>query len=533
MSRRFVPGSYLTWPVERFPDRPCIIFQGRTFTYREINRRVNRLANALRGLGFRMGDIIASLHHNCNQTFESFAAKWKMGYTEVPLNVRNAGPENVYVINESKARGLIFEASFLDQIRSIRKEIPHVEFFICHGTDQPHEFVDYEELIVQGPEDEPDVEVDEDQLVRIMYTSGTTGRQRGVPMSNRLRIDGFKTMFMNFDCYFDCNDVLLTVGPMTHAAGLHLLPFYLKGAKLILHPRFDAREVLETIERERITVILLAPTMIVMLLQHPEINQHDYRSLRRIFYGMSPIPVGQLRKAISVFGPIFRQNYGLTEAHQPLSSLHPWEHVLDGTPEEMERLSSAGRRALGVEIKLVDAEGNPVPRGQTGEICVRASQGGWQYWDKPDESKAVFRDGWIHPGDLGRIDEDGYLYIIGRTKDMIISGGYNVYPKEVELVIDSIPGVRESAVIGTPDTLWGEVVVAIIAPENGKKVTEEEILDVCTKKLAGFKKPRKICFMDELPKNPYGKVNKDSLRKMFSRPASEDTVQMQFVTKEI
>lgn len=530
---KLIPGSYLTWPVERYPDRPCIVFEGKTWTYREVNRRVNRLAHALRELGLKTRDIVASLHHNCNQAFESFAAKWKMGFTEVPLNVRNAGPENTYVINESKARALIFEGHFIDQIRSIRKEIRNVEFLICHSSRSSHEFIDYEALLNRSSEEEPDVEVDEDQLTRIMYTSGTTGRQRGVPMSYRLRIDGFKTMFMNFDAYFDDNDILLTVGPMTHAAGLHLLPFYLKGAKLILHPRFDAQQVLETIERERVTVILLAPTMIVMLLQHPEIHKHDYSSLRRIFYGMSPIPVGQLRKAISIFGQVFRQNYGLTEAHQPLATFHPWEHVLEGTPKELDRLSSAGRRALGVEIKLVDQDGHPVPKGQTGEIIIRASQGGREYWELPEDSKSVFRNGWIYSGDLGRMDEDGYVYIIGRTKDMIISGGYNVYPKEVELVIDSIPGVKESAVIGTPDTLWGEVIIAVIALENGKKVTEEEILDVCTKKLAGFKKPRKIYFMEELPKNPYGKVNKEILRKMYSRPAGDDTVEMKFVSKEV
>ncbi|MBM4278152.1 MAG: AMP-binding protein [Deltaproteobacteria bacterium] len=529
---RLIPATYLTWPVERYPDRPCIFFEGKTLTYREIDRRVNRLANGLRDLGLKTGDKIASLHHNCNQAFESFAAKWKMGYTEVPLNVRNAGPENIYVLNQSKARGLIFEGEFLGQIRSIREQIPNVEFIICHRSHESHEFIDYEKLLSDSSEEEPGVEVDENQLTRIMFTSGTTGRQRGVPMSYRLRIDGFKTMFMNFDTYFDCHDILLTVGPMTHAAGLHLLPFYMKGAKLIVHPRFDAQQVLETIEGERVTVVLLAPTMIVMLLQHPEIQKHDYRSLRRIFYGMSPIPVGQLRKAISVFGPIFRQNYGLTEAHQPLATLHPWEHVLEGNSKALERLSSAGRRALGVEIRLVDREGHPVPTGQTGEITVRGSQGGREYWGLPEESKAVFRNGWIYSGDLGRMDEDGYLYIIGRTKDMIISGGYNVYPKEVELVIDSITGVKESAVIGIPDTLWGEVVIAIISLENGKKMTEEEIMDACAGRLAGFKKPRKVYFLEELPKTPYGKVNKNILRQMYSRSKDGDTVQMQFITEE-
>jgi len=529
---KFVPGSYLTWPVERYPDRPCIVFEEKTFTYRETNVRVNRLANALRQLGLKTGDVIASLHHNCNQVFESFAAKWKMGFIEVSLNARNAAPENVYIIHQSKARALIFEGSFLDQIRSIREDIRNVEFLICHSAGQSHEFIDYEEFLANAPEDEPLVELDENQLTRIMYTSGTTGHPRGVSMSYRTRVEGLKIMFMNFDAYFDQNDILLTVGPLPHAAGVNLLPFYLKGAKLIIHHRFDAQAVLETIERERITVLLLAPTMIIMLLQHPVIHKHDYSSLRRIFYGMSPIPVGQLRKAISVFGSIFRQNYGLTEANQPLATLHPWEHVLDGTPEELKRLASAGRRALGVEIKLVDPQGSPVPRGVAGEIAVRASQGGLEYWDNPEESRAVFRDGWIYPGDLGRMDEDGYLYIIGRTKDMIISGGYNVYPKEVELVIDSIPEIKESAVIGTPDTLWGEVVVAIIALERGSNVTEEEILDVCTNKLAGFKKPRKIYFMDELPKNDYGKVDKKQLRKMYSRPSGEDTVEMTFITKE-
>jgi acyl-CoA synthetase (AMP-forming)/AMP-acid ligase II len=529
---RLVPGAYLTWPVERYPDRQCIVFEGRTFTYREINSRVNRLANGLRRRGMNMGDIISSLHHNCNQAFESFAAKWKMGYIEAPLNVRNAPPENIYVINDSKAKALIFSANFLDQIRSIRKDMPGVDLFICHGTTKPHEFIDYEELLENSTEDEPDVELDDMQLTRIMYTSGTTGRQRGVSMSYRLRIEGFKNMFMNFDAYFDCNDTLLTVAPLTHAAGLNLLPFYMKGARLILHPRFDPQGVLETIERERVTVVLLAPTMIVMLLQHPEIHHHDYSSLRRIFYGMSPIPLGQLRKAISVFGPIFRQNYGLTEAHQPLSTLHPWEHIKEGAPEQIRRLSSAGRRALGVEIKLVDPDGNPVPRGEVGEICLRTDQGSWEYWGKPEESAAVFRNGWVFSGDLGRMDKDGYLYIIGRTKDMIISGGYNVYPKEVELVIDSYPGVKESAVIGVPDTMWGEVVTAVIAPEKGKNLTEAEILDVCTRQLAGFKKPRKIYLVDELPKNPYGKVDKNKLRQKYAQAAGEDVVDMKFINKE-
>lgn len=529
---RFVPGAYLTWPVERYPDRPCIIFEGRSFTYRQINRRVNRLAHGLSRLGFRTGDIIASLHHNCNQAFESFAAMWKMGFIEAPLNVRNAAAENIYAINDSKARALIFSGHFLDQMRAIRKQIPGVELFICHSSQKSNEFIDYEELLENSPEDEPEVELDDTQLTRLFYTSGTTGRQRGVLMSYRLRIEGFKNMFMNFDAYFDCNDTLLTVAPMTHGAGLHLLPFYLKGAKLILHARFEPQHVLETIEKERVTVVLLAPTMIVMLLQHPDIYKHDYSSLRRIFYGMSPIPLGQLRKAISIFGPIFRQNYGLSESHQPLSTLHPWEHVEEGTPEQIKRLSSAGRRALGVEIKLVDIDGNPVPRGEVGEIVLRTDQASWGYWGKPEESAAVFRDGWIYTGDLGRMDQDGYLYIIGRAKDMIISGGYNVYPKEVELVIDSYPGVKESAVIGTPDTLWGEIVTAIIAPEKGKSLTEEEILEVCTKQLAGFKKPRKIYFVDELPRNPYGKVDKSKLRQIYAQPTGEDVVDLKFLNKE-
>jgi acyl-CoA synthetase (AMP-forming)/AMP-acid ligase II len=529
---RLVPGTYLTWPVERYPDRPCIVFEEQTFTYREINARVNRLANGLRRLGLKTGDVICSLHYNCNQAFESFAAKWKSGLIEAPLNVRNAPPENIYAINDSTARAIIFGRQFVDQMRAIHQDIPRVEFFICHGGQKPHEFIDYEELLEDSEEDEPEVEVEDTQLTRIMYTSGTTGRQRGVSMSYRLRIEGFKNLFMNFDAYFDRNDTLLIVAPMTHAAGLNMMPFYLKGARLIIHPRFDPKRVLETIERERITAVLLAPTMIVLLLQHPDIHKHDYSSLRQIFYGMSPIPLGQLRKAISVFGPILRQHYSLTEAHQPLTDLHPWEHVQQGTPKQMRRLSSAGRRALGVEIKLLDPQGNPVPRGEAGEIVVRADQASCEYWGKLEESAAVFRDGWVFTGDLGRMDEDGYLYIIGRAKDMIISGGYNVYPKEVELVLDSHPGVKESAVIGTPDTIWGEVVTAIIAPEKGKHLTEAEILKVCFRQLAGFKKPRKIYFVEELPKNPYGKVDKKKLRQMYARPSDEDVVDMTFITKE-
>jgi acyl-CoA synthetase (AMP-forming)/AMP-acid ligase II len=510
---QFNPSAWIRLPVEYFPHRPCIKYGGRTFTYAQINERANRLARALVKRGFTKGSRIATLQHNCHQSFELFIGLWKAGLVNIPLNTRDSVQQNIEILRDCSAEALLFGSEFGDQIAPIQNALPGMQDFICHG-EHDGRFLDYEELLLDSEPQEFNLEADDNDLYKIHYTSGTTGRPRGVLMTYRNRMQQIYNVFMNADRLISKEDVFLHVAPLTHAAGYYSTPYYLKGALHVILDKFDPEVVLETIEKEKVTVTLLVPTMIVMLLEHPDVANYDYSNLARIFYGTAPMPEAKLKKAISVFGEVFRQNYGLTEAVQPLACLTPQEHIVTREKKLVNRLRSTGRRALGVELRIVDENDQDLLQGEVGEILLRGFHISAGYLNRIQDTAEAYRGGWLHTGDLGRLDEDGYVFIVDRKKDMIISGGFNIYSREVELYLESHPAVLECAVVGHPDEKWGEICKAcIVLKKDADPPGDQDLVDWCLEKgLSRYKLPKILRYLDSLPKNENNKIIKSALK---------------------
>ena len=516
--KHFNPSAFIRIPAENHPDRICLSYRKASFTYDTINRRSNRLAHALKGLGIEVGMRVATLQYNCNQSFELIVAMWKAGIVMVPLNTRDSAQQNIAILQDSGAGALVFGDEFTDQAREIKRSLPQVTHFIRHGAheDAKEPWLDYETLLEAAPDHEPNLDMEEDTLCRISYTSGTTGQPRGVLMSYRNRIAQITNVFMNADRLISKDEVFLHVAPLTHAAGYYALPFYLKGARHVILDKFDTTALLQTIERERVTCTLLVPTMIIMLMEDPYVRKADLSSLERIFYGTAPMPLDKLKSALKHFGPIMRQNYGLTESIQPLACLTPEEHVVGEDDAAAQRLRSTGKRALGTEIRIVDEDDRDLKTGEVGEILLRSPHISIGYHNMPEETARTYRGGWLHTGDLGRFDQNGYLYIVDRKKDMIISGGFNIYSREVEMSLDSHPAVLESAVIGLPDEKWGEICTAfVVTREEAQQPDPDDLVEHCvTKGLPKYKAPKKLAFLKSLPKNENNKIIKKSLKKL-------------------
>lgn len=433
----------------------------------------------------------------------------------VPLNTRNSNVENISILRDAKVDALLFGSEFMDQLSYLQVALPDLKKYICHGNHSG-DFVDYENMIASSDTSEPNIDVDENDIYRIHYTSGTTGQSRGIVHTYRNRKEVIANMFINSDYLITENDVVLHVAPLTHAAGYFLTPFYLKGAKHIILAQYDTDVLLETVEQEKVTCMLLVPTMINMLLENNNISTYNLSSLKRIYYGTAPMSVTKLKRAISTFGNIFRQNYGLSEAIQPLTSLLPSEHVLAGDEEQVNRLASAGRRSIGPEIRIVDSDESniDVPVGEIGEIIVRSPHVTPGYLDQPDLTQKTIKNGWFYTGDLAYKDKEGYIFIVDRKKEMIITGGFNVYAREVESILEQHPFISESVVVGCPDEKWGETVKAfVVAAVGGNKPDLQELTQFCIGKgLTKYKLPRIIEHIDSIPKNNYGKIMKKELK---------------------
>lgn len=509
------PGILFTWPLTRYKDHTAVVFEGARLTFSQMDARINRLSNGLLSLGLTKGCKVAVLMNNGLESATALFAVPRAGLTYVSLNARHSPREHAEVLNDSEANALIVDEAFLGLLEPVLSSVPRLRHVIVAGTPMPGRLT-YEELTVDQVDSSPNVDVDEDEDVeRLQYTSGTTGRPKGVTWTFGTGYQVLASALMNMDQPIGPSDVNLNCGPLTHAAGLMMMIYYSRGATNIILPRFDEREVLETIQRERVTSILLIPTMLYRLLMTPGIKSYDLRSVRRIWYGTAPMAVERLKEGIRVFGNVFRQNYGMTEIAQPITYLGPEDHVIDGTELQTRRLSSAGRPAMGVEVRVVHEDGRSVRPGEIGEIVIRSNKLMKGYWKRPEETAEAFKGGWFHTRDMAAVDEDGFVYIIDRKSDMIISGGFNIYPREVEDVIMSHPGVAEAAVINVPDEIWGEAVKAMVVLKEGVRLSEAEIIEHCKRNLASYKKPGSVEFIKEIPKNLYGKVNRKTLREPF------------------
>ena len=508
-------GTLFSNSARTFPNNLAICYGDKEWTYAQANARINQLANAFKNLGIKKQEHVAILQFNCPQMIETLSACFKARICAVPINWRLHPKEYSFIIDHSDSVAVVFTEDFRDPLYSLRKDMPKVKHYICLSNAK-EDMLDYEELIKNQSPEFDDVEVSKDDLAWLFYTSGTTGTPKGAMLTH----GNLLAMTMNF--FADMSplgpdDAILHAAPLSHGSGLYSLPNVAKGANnVILETKsFEPQVVFETIQKRKITNMFAAPTMVKLLVTSPEIDNYDLSSLRCLNYGGGPMYAEDLKEAVRKLGQVLVQLYGQAESPMTITYLRKEEHLTEGTEEEMKRLSSAGINRTDVEVKVFDENDAEVPAGTSGEIVVRGEVVMKGYWKQLEETEQTFKGGWLHTGDIGYMDEKGYLFLLDRSKDMLISGGENIYPREVEDVIVRHPAVHEAAVIGVPDEKWGEAVKAVVSLKKGMKVTENDIMDFCKDNLASYKKPKSVDFVDELPKNPYGKILKRGLREKY------------------
>jgi acyl-CoA synthetase (AMP-forming)/AMP-acid ligase II len=496
------------------PHGCATVFGTRTRRWGELVQRVARLASGLRSLGVARGDRVALLGLNSDRYLEFYAGVPWADAVVVPLNTRWSAPENIYALNDSGAHVLLIDEEFVPMASAILGEARSVREVICVGEARaPAGMMSYEHLIERSAPI-PDAARTGGDLAGIFYTGGTTGFPKGVMLTHgslwASAAAGVTLVPMAPDT------ATLHAAPMFHLAGFGgVMMALLTGARHVIIPRFDPGLVLESIERNKVTTVLLVPTMIRMLMMHPKLPTTNLSSLRHLIYGASPMPEALLREAMRALpGCQFYQAYGQTELSPVATVLGPEYHTFEGA--NAGKLASAGRVSPCCEVQVVDPVGSEVPRGTVGEIRVRGLNTMLGYWNKPEETAATLRDGWVHTGDAGWMDNEGFLYVVDRVKDMIISGGENVYTAEVENACVGHAAVAQCAVIGIPDDDWGEAVHAIVILKDGQQVTADNLIAHCHRLIAGYKCPRSIEFRTEpFPLSGVGKVLKRELRKPY------------------
>jgi acyl-CoA synthetase (AMP-forming)/AMP-acid ligase II len=506
----------LTKSARLFPHKPAFIHGDRQLSYTDFNTRVSRLANAFQRLGLKEGENVAILQYNYPQTYESLFACFKSGLGAVPINFRLHPREFAFIIDHSESRAVILSSEFNDSIIEVRDQISKARHLITlegAGGD----LLDYECLLADAAEEFADVDVCPDDLAWLFYTSGTTGMPKGAMLTHRNLLAMVMNFYADIAPGFTPDDVILHAAPLSHGSGLYGLPNIGKGATnvILAAKSFDPELVFRTIERYRVTNMFMAPTMIKMLIDHPAVDDYDLSSLRSLNYGGAPMLVEDLKKAIDQFGSCLVQLFGQGESPMTISYLPHWAHKANGSPKEIKRLASAGFARTDVEIKIFDKEENELEPGQIGEIVTRSDLVMKGYWNNPEATADTIKNGWLHTGDVGYLDDSGYLFIMDRSKDMIISGGENIYPREIEEVLIRHPAVREVSVIGVPDVKWGEAIKAVVSLNPGKTATEKDLIDFCAENIAGYKKPKSVDFVDDLPKSNYGKILKRELRDQY------------------
>lgn len=493
-----------------YPDHTALIFNDRRISHKEFAARGFRLANALIARGLHPQERVAVLAPNCCEYLEAFCACESANFVIVNLNHRLSARELITIGQDCEPAVLIFHEQFRQLADELIAALPGLRHLICiEGTREGA--ADYEDLLRSAPDTPPPVAIRDSDLAYLIYTSGTTGRPKGVMLSHRAVVESARCISHEGGARH--SDVMLIVMPMFHIGGrIEQLSFTIVGATIVLHAAFDAGTILRSIAQERVTSAHLAPIMVQRLLDSPELNSLDRSSLRTIHYASAPMPVPTLRRAVSAFGPILTQVYGMTECIVA-TLLTPEQHILEGSETETRRLGSAGQPFLGCKIRIVRADGSDADIGEIGEILVQGPGVMNGYWNNSTATANVLRDGWFYTGDLGLFDSDRFVFVVDRKKDMIISGGENIYSWEVEEALRSHPAVSEAAVIGVPDPEWGEAVKAFVV--TCTTVSGDDLIAHCRTSIASYKKPKSVEFVEALPRLFNGKIDKKALRASF------------------
>jgi long-chain acyl-CoA synthetase len=505
-------GDIIRRSALRFPDKTAMVFGTRRMTYRAFNERINRLADSLLKMGLQKGDRIALLLHNSPEYFEIYYASAKAGGIFVPINNLLKTSELRQIMEYIEPRFLFFDPDYTETVDQARDGIGTIEHMVVLGGAPASSFEQYEELIEKGKPAEQEIPITDDDVVSIFLTSGTTGRPKGAMRTHRHVLHDVFVGAIELNLRH--NDRALMISPFYHVSWEDNMRHILMSNTMVIKKEgsFDPREVLEILSKEKITVCQFVPTMISSMLQVDSIEEYDLSRFRLLTYAASPMPVELLKKAVKRFECEFMQLYGQTETGPLTTLLRPEDHILEGSEIQLAKLASAGKTVINYEIRIVDEQGKDLPVGEIGEIIVRSESMTIGYWRLPEETAKTIKDRWLYTGDFGRFDEYGYVYIVDRKNDMIISGGKNIYPREIEEVLYKHDAVLEAAVVGVPDDHWGESVRAMVVLKPGKKANEDEIISFCKQYLASYKKPRWVEFRQELPKSPTGKILKRLIR---------------------
>jgi acyl-CoA synthetase (AMP-forming)/AMP-acid ligase II len=490
-----------------------MVFEGVRLTYGSLEDRVNRLANALVHLGLKKGGRVTILSENTYKYMEVYFGAAKAGLSITPLNFRLSDKELAYIANDCEATVFFAGDGLEERAQTLMKNLTGITHRV--SLDKKVDgFAYYEDLLESAPNGDPLIDVDENEMAILMYTGGTTGLPKGVMLSHRNLMTAHFGLALGNS--FTRNDAVCFSLPMFHVALWPVICHLMVGGKSVILRRPDPGEILDAVQAEKCTHLLLVPTVLTWLVDDPRTAQADLSSLRLITYAGSPMAIDVLRRCIDRFGPILSQGYGMTEA-APLVTIHLKEdHILDGPRSRL--LSSVGKVGAFVEAKVVNDEDGTLPPGEVGEICIRGKNVMMGYWKNPGLTAQALRGGWLHTGDVGTIDDEGFIFLMDRKADMIITGGENVYPAETEDVLYSHPAVRECAVVSAPDEKWGERVQAVIVLKDGFTVSKEELINHCKERLAGYKCPKDIEFWNELPKTPIGKILRRDVKKHLWTP---------------
>jgi len=493
------------------PERLAVVFEDVRITYAELNKRVNKLGNALLALGVKPGDRVGVNLHNCNQYIEAYFACAKIGAVSAHFNYRLAPWNIAELISDAGAKVMLFSAKEEISYHALLERLPHeVRFISVGGTLEGA--LEFEDLIAGHADSLDALDTDEEDVVIQLYTSGTTGKPKGVMLTH-------KSYFMHelsnlVDTAWSQEDTFLQLLPMFHAAASGALNSIITGGTLVIVNSFDPREFCRTIEKERVTICGLVPNLVQALLNYPELDQYDISSLKKFIYGAAIMPVSTLKRAVQKLDCKFFQLFGMTETGPIICLLRPKDHVVEG--ERTRLLRSVGQPSLGSRIRVLDEDGNECPPGVCGEIVTRCTGLMKGYHNNPELTKKVIMDGWYHSNDIGYLDEEGYLFLVDRKEDMIISGGENIYPKEIEDCIRELTDhVIDCAVVSKPDVEWGETVCAFVIKREGSELNKSMIEEHCLSRIARFKRPREVVFVDQLPRTVTGKVKRYVLKQQL------------------
>ncbi len=501
-------SSIMKQNADKFRDKTAIIFKNKNWSYHELNSRANQLANAFLSKGYKKGDKVSVMMKNHSAYIEIITALSKIGVIIVPINYRLVGSEIEYIVTNSESRAFITTEEYSEEIQKISPQLSTLDDVIAVGVSSSESIINYDSFLERGSTQEPEIKIEETDTLYLGYTSGTTGKPKGVVISHRSRM--LTGMAAAYEYKIDESDIHIVPGPIYHAAPwIFLMMQLIAGGTLIIQESFDPEQFLAEVERHKATNAFMAPTMFNFLvnLNQETKDRYDISSMRVLISAGSALPTQTKLDVLNFFPDVdLHEFYGSTES----------AITLNIKPKDIRRKDRCvGQPFPLVECMIVDEEKNPVKTGEIGELYIKAPYLLDEYYKNPEANEASFRDGYFTVGDMALQDEEGYYYIVDRKKDMLISGGVNIYPREIEEALYSHPDILDVAVIGVPDPVWGESVKAVVVPREEAVLTQEDVITYCEGKIASYKKPKSVDFVKELPRNPSGKILKVELRSQY------------------